>query len=481
MASLLIRGGTVVNSEETIRADVLCQDGQITEVGENLKASADRTVDAGGAYVMPGGIDPHTHMQLPFMGTVASEDFYTGTAAALAGGTTMIVDFCIPAPEQSLLEAYSQWKEWAEKACCDYSFHVAITWWSDQVRDEMTTLVQDHGINTFKHFMAYKGAIMVGDDVLYASFNHCREIGAMPLVHAENGDIVVNRQKELLAMGITGPEGHALSRPPEVEGEAAQRAITMAAMAGVRLYIVHTSCRQAHEAIARARAEGQRVYGEPLIQHLVLDDSVYQHKDWDYAASRVMSPPFRDKSHQESLWTGLQCGSLQVVATDHCCFNLEQKRMGREDFTKIPNGTGGIEDRMAVLWSHGVNTGRLNLNEFVKATSTNSAKILNIYPRKGAVKPGADADIVVWDPKASKIIHQKDQHSHVDTNVFEGMKLTGLPATTISHGQVVYDQGKLSPTRGAGRIVSRPAFGPDAQAITLRRKMLAPKGVVRKA
>jgi dihydropyrimidinase len=261
--SVLVTGGTVVTADRSYRADVYCADGVIKAIGEGLEAPAGaEKVDAGGAYVMPGGIDPHTHMQLPFMGTVASEDFYTGTAAGLAGGTTMIIDFCIPSPQQSLIDAYEQWQEWAQKAVADYSFHVAITWWSDTVAQQMAAMTE-RGVNSFKHFMAYKGAIMVDDEVLFKSFTRCRDLGALPLVHAENGDAVFLLQQRLLDQGVTGPEGHALSRPPEVEGEAANRAIMIAATVGVPLYVVHTSCRQAHDAIKRARENGQRVYGEP--------------------------------------------------------------------------------------------------------------------------------------------------------------------------------------------------------------------------
>ena len=355
----LIRGGTVVNHDHSRRADVLIKDGVVVAIGENLEAPAGaEVIDAGGCYVMPGGIDPHTHLEFMFMGTVTADDFEWGTKAALSGGTTMVVDFCIPNPGQSMLAAYQDWRRKAEGAACDYGFHMAVTSWNKQVFDEMETVVKTYGINTFKHFMAYKGALMVNDDELYNSFLRCAGLGAMPLVHAENGDVVWHLQQHYLGTGLTGPEGHAYSRPPAVEGEATNRAIMIADMAGCPLYVVHTSCREAHEAIARARAAGKRVYGEPLIQHLTLDEDEYRNRDWDYAARRVMSPPFRAKDHQASLWAGLQSGSLQVVATDHCAFTTEQKRLGRDDFTKIPNGTGGLEDRLPVLWTAGVNTGR---------------------------------------------------------------------------------------------------------------------------
>src|SRR6476659_170750 len=274
--SVLIRGGTVVNHDHSRRADVLIEGETIAAVGARLDApKGAEVIDAGGCYVMPGGIDPHTHMELLFMGQVSADDFEWGTKAALSGGTTMIVDFCIPAPQQSMLAAYQDWRHKSEKAASDYSFHMAVTWWDKQVFDEMETVVKTYGINTFKHFMAYKGALMVNDDELYNSFARCAGLGAMPLVHAENGDIVARMQEAMLARGVTGPEGHAYSRPPEVEGEATNRAIMIADMTGTPLYVVHTSCRESHEAIARARAAGKRVYGEPLIQHLVLEEDEY--------------------------------------------------------------------------------------------------------------------------------------------------------------------------------------------------------------
>lgn len=464
--SLLIKGGTVVTADATTRADVYCADGRIVAVGENLDVPAGaEVVDAGGALVMPGGIDPHTHMQLPFMGTVASEDFETGTAAGLAGGTTSIIDFVIPDPHQPLMDAYRTWRGWAEKAVADYGFHVAITWWDDSVHADMGTLVREEGVNSFKHFMAYKGAIMAPDEVLVRSFQRSLELGAMPTVHAENGELVWTLQQKIKEMGITGPEGHPLSRPPEVEGEAANRAIRIAQVLGVPIYVVHVSCKEALEAITRARLEGQRVFGEVLAGHLVVDDSVYRHPDWDTAAAYVMSPPFRSKEHQEALWRGLQSGNLQTTATDHCCFCADQKRMGLGDFTKIPNGTAGVEDRMAVLWHHGVNAGRMTPNEFVAATSANAAKIFNIYPRKGAITPGADADLVVWDPKATKTISARTHHQRIDFNIFEGMTVEGLAVVTVSAGEVVYRNGALDVKTGRGRYVKRPNFAPMFDAL----------------
>jgi dihydropyrimidinase len=477
----LIRGGTVINHDHSRRADVLIDGEVIAAIGEDLSKPRGATViDAGGCDILPGGIDPHTHLEFMFMGTVSADDFEWGTKAALSGGTTMVVDFCIPAPGESMLAAYQAWRHKAEKAASDYGFHMAVTSWSKDVFEEMATVVKTYGINTFKHFMAYKGALMVNDDELFHSFSRCAQLGALPLVHAENGDVVFRLQEQLMASGVTGPEGHAYSRPPHVEGEATNRAIMIADMVGAPLYVVHTSCRDSHEAIARARAAGQRVYGEPLIQHLVLDESEYRNKDWDHAARRIMSPPFRPREHQDSLWAGLQSGSLQVVATDHCSFTSEQKRMGAADFRLIPNGTGGLEDRMPVLWTAGVNSGRLTKNEFVAATSANIARILNVYPRKGAVAVGSDADLVIWDPSATKTIRAKKQVSRIDYNVFEGFKCTGLPWMTLSRGKVAWKDGELHAEAGDGRYVERPAFPAVHVANTTWRDLNAPKAVERK-
>ena len=457
----LIRGGTVVNADRAFRADVLCYGDKIVAVGENLDAPASATViDAGGQYVMPGGIDPHTHMNLPFMGTVTADDFYSGTAAGLAGGTTTIIDFVIPNPQQPLLEAYHQWRGWAQKSAGDYSFHVAITWWDESVHRDMETLVRDHGVNSFKHFMAYKNAIMADDETLVKSFRRCLELGAIPTVHAENGELVYQLQQDLIKRGLTGPSSHPLSRPPAVEAEAANRAIAIADVLQTPVYIVHVSCAESLDAIARARANGQRVYGEALAGHLVIDDSVYQSEDFAFAAAHVMSPPFRSKHHQAALWHGLQGGNLHTTATDHCTFCAGQKAAGQHDFSRIPNGCGGVEERMAVVWDAGVNTGRLTPSEFVKVTSANTAQIFNIYPRKGVIAVGSDADIVIWDPQGTRTISAKTQHSKGDFNVFEGRTVKGIPTTTLAAGKVVWHDGELRAKEGAGRHVDRPAFRP---------------------
>ncbi|MGP9805720.1 dihydropyrimidinase [Paracoccus sp. NSM] len=474
--STVIRGGTIVTADLTYEADVLIEAGRIAAIGQALVG--DRVLDASGCYVMPGGIDPHTHLEMPFMGTYSADDFESGTRAALAGGTTMVVDFALPSPGQGLLDALHMWDNKVSRAHCDYSYHMAVTWWGEQVFDEMQAVV-DRGITSFKHFMAYKGALMVNDDELFASFRRVGDLGGLAMVHAENGDVVAELSARLLAEGNCGPEAHAYSRPPQVEGEAANRAIMVADMAGVPLYIVHVSCEEAHEAIRRARAQGKRVWGEPLIQHLTLDESEYFHPDWDHAARRVMSPPFRNKAHQDSLWAGLQSGSLSVVATDHCAFTSEQKRFGIGDFTKIPNGTGGLEDRMPMLWTHGVGTGRLTPNEFVAVTSTNIAKILNMYPKKGAVLVGADADLVVWDPEAEKVITAGAQQSAIDYNVFEGQRVKGLPRFTLTRGVVAVTEGKVESREGHGEFVGRAPRPAVNRALSAWKELTAPRPVER--
>lgn len=477
--SILIKNGTIISDGQRQQADVYCESGLIKAIGKNLDFSAEQVIDAQGQYVMPGGIDPHTHMQLPFMGTVASEDFYTGTAAGLAGGTTTIIDFVIPNPQQNLMEAYHTWKDWAEKACSNYSFHVAITWWDETVRQDMKKLVEEEGVNSFKHFMAYKNAIMADDEILYNSFSRALELGAMPTCHAENGEMVFQLQKKLISEGITGPEGHPLSRPPAAEAEAANRAIKIADVIGVPVYLVHVSTEDALNEITRARSNGQRVYGECLAGHLLVDDSVYLDTNFESAAAHVMSPPFRAPEHQTALWKGLQSGNLQTTATDHCCFCADQKAAGKDDFSLIPNGTAGVEDRMAVLWTHGVSTGKFTPEEFVDITSTNAAKIFNIHPRKGSIQVGSDADIVIWDPELTKTISAKTHHQNIDFNIFEGMPIKGLPSHTICNGVLKYANGELMAEKGSGTYIKRPAFRPIFDALKKQADLNKPNAVKR--
>ncbi|MGX7344669.1 dihydropyrimidinase [Acetobacter pasteurianus] len=454
---LHVKGGMLVTAEGSKRADILCgPDGKIAHVASTIETPTGcDVVDAAGLLVIPGGIDPHTHMEMPFMGTIASDDFYTGTAAGLAGGTTSIIDFVIPDSRTSLVDAWKAWRQKAQKSAADYGFHVAITHWNDQIYHDMKTLVEQCGVNSFKHFMAYKNALMVEDEAFLHSMRRAAELGAICTVHAENGDAVAYLQQDLLSEGRTGPEAHPVSRPPAVEGEAAHRAITLAGLLGVPIYIVHVSTQEGVKAISEARLRGQEVYGEVLPQHLVFDESVYEGSDWLKAAQYVMSPPFRSKHHQAALWGGMMSGQLQTTATDHCCFCAPQKEMGKTDFTRIPNGTPGIEDRMSVLWHYGVKTGKLSPEQFVALTSTNTAQIFNIYPQKGSLEIGADADIVLWDPDAERTISAKTHHQNVDYNIYEGMTVTGVAKKTISKGHLVWNEGDLRAVHGAGQYIAR--------------------------
>jgi dihydropyrimidinase len=458
MTALLIRGGLVVDAEWTRRADVLVENGVIRRVEADISgADVDRVVDAGGAMVMPGGIDPHTHLDYPFMATRTADDFYSGTAAALAGGTTTILDFIIPETSQPLLDAYEVWRSRAADATCDYGFHMAITRWDKTMPDTMQKLVEEKGVTSFKHFMAYKGTIMVADDVLFRSFEVAGKLGALCMVHAENGDLVAHLQATLLASGDTGPDAHPRSRPPELEGEAANRAIRIAQLAGAELYIVHNSCSQALAAVAQARDEGFLVHAEVLVPHLVIDDRVYRSPDWAFAAAHVMSPPFRSAGHQQALWNGVTSGLVQTTGTDHAGFRSEDRELGRGDFTAIPNGTSSIEDRMHILWHHGVNQGRISPSDFVRLTATAAAKVFGLYPRKGAILPGSDADIVIWDPGAERRISAKTHHQRIDFNLFEGTVTRGRNVVTISNGSVVFEDGKLQVEAGRGRFLKRSA------------------------
>ena len=454
---LLIKNGEIVTSGDRYIADIYCEGGVIKSIGPNLEAAAadDQIIDATSQLVFPGGVDAHVHMELPFMGTCSADDFETGTAARVARGTTTLIDFVIPNRNDSLLAALGAWHEKANKAVADYAFHMAVTWFGDQVKDEMTTCVRDKGITSFKTFMAYKGAIGVSDEELIGVMETAKDLGALVTAHCEHGDLVESLQKRYLSQGKTAPKYHALSRPAPVEGEATARAITLARMTGTPLYIVHLTCKEALAAVNEARLRGQTVFAETCAQYLLLDDSVYEKPNFEGAAY-VMSPPIRPAGHQEALWAGLSAGAIQVVATDHCPFNLSgQKDMGKDDFTKIPNGAAGIENRLGLLWTYGVLSGKITPNRFVDVFATAPAKLFGLYPRKGTIIPGADADLVVFDPKATSVISAKNHHHRVDRNIFEGFELKGMPSHVVTAGRVSFKDGSLDVSRGQGRYLSR--------------------------
>jgi dihydropyrimidinase len=461
---LLIRGGTVVNHDTSVLADVFCDKGKIVRVGANLKSndfpSQTREIDASGKFVMPGGIEPHTHMEMPFMGTVSIDDYNYGTRAALAGGTTHLIDFVIPKRNQSLLEAYDEWYARAEpKINCDISFHMAVTWFGDQVLKDMEVLTKERGVQSYKFFLAYNGVLRTYDDELLALFSKCREIGALAQVHAENGDMVEAMQKKILDMGITGPEGHALSRPECVEAEATHRSIELAHQARVPLYVVHVMSKSAAREIAAGKARGRDVYGETLAAAIGVDGREMWNKDWRHAAGYVMSPPIReDPSTPAFLVDALKSGDLDLIGTDNCTFNANQKALGRDRFDLIPNGVNGIEDRMSLMWHKGVKGADMTPNDFVRLTSTKAAMIFNLYPHKGRIAPGADADIVVWDGEATRTVSAKTHHHAVDFNIFEGQTLHGVSDYTIAAGRVCWENGELQAENGWGRIIPRTPF-----------------------
>eukprot|EP00033_Pygsuia_biforma_P002852 GCRY01003146.1.p1 GENE.GCRY01003146.1~~GCRY01003146.1.p1 ORF type:complete len:499 (+),score=97.57 GCRY01003146.1:100-1596(+) len=494
MTSLLIKNGTVVNEDLAIKADVLVENGIIISVADDIQATPSmKVINADGKYVIPGGLDCHTHLSMPFMGTVTVDDYDTGTKAALCGGTTCVLDFVIPSPGQSLLTALDIWKKKASTAHSDYGFHMAVTWWSDQVREEMGILARERGVTSFKCFLAYKGSLMLDDECLIQVMQRAKELGCLPSVHAENGELVFLKQKELMAKGITGPEGHPQSRPVGVEIEATHRAIRIAEQVNVPLYVVHVSAGGAVKCIADARARGQRVFGEALVAHLVLDDSKYYSEDWHTAAQHVLSPPLRPRGNSEELWGGINGKTIVATGTDNCTFTRKQKLLGKDDFTKIPNGVNGLEDRMSVLWTEGVESGRISINDFVRLTSTGAARMFNCYPRKGCIRAGADADIVVWDPSLKRRISKDTHMQAIDSNIFEGRVVAGVPVATISQGELVWEapaapasgiienwnEGRYSGYKGRGHFIPRATHGLAYEGLQKLDETLAPRQVKR--
>lgn len=481
---ILIKGGKVVNHDEEFFADVFIEDGLIKEVGENLIVpGGTKTIDAKGKLVIPGGIDTHTHLEFHFMGTRTGDDFYTGTRAALAGGTTMIMNFVIENREMSLVEAYDINKERAEKkACCDYAFHSAVYSYNDKIAKEMEILTKEKGVNSFKCFMAYKDSIMMNDADMIQMFKKCKQLGALAMVHAENGDLVEEGQKKIHECGITGPEGHLLSRPENLEAEATQRAIAIGDTTNCPVYIVHVMSKSSAKVISDARRQGSVVIGEAIAAGVGTDGTHYFNKCWRHSAGHVMSPPLRDDpSTPGYLMDLLANNDLECTGTDHCVFNTNQKALGKDDFTKIPNGVNGVEDRMTIIWDKGVRTGKMDACRYVAITSTNAAKIFNIYPRKGRIAKGSDADVVLWDPEATRTISSTNHHMAVDFNIFEGMTCHGVASTVISGGKIVLEDGNLNVVQGSGKFIETPCFSDIVYKRVETRDKIKPVAIEREA
>lgn len=452
--SLLIKNGRIITAGDDYAGDILVEGESISAIGKNLSAKADQQIDAKGMLVMPGGIDPHVHLDMPFMGTFSSDTHETGTRAALHGGTTMVIDFVLQKQGHSLREALDEWNGRARgTAVGDYSFHMAVTDYNENTRAEIKKMVEEEGITSFKTFMAYKGALMIDDRQMVGLMQEVKKQGGMVTVHATNGDMIDFLIAKHRAEGNLSPLYHYLSQPEITEAEASSRFADMIYYTGCPGYIVHMTCEGALNAIRLATRRNQKVFVETCIQYLLLDASLYE-KDFD-GAKWVMSPPLRQKKDQATLWAGINQGLVQIVATDHCPFKWEQKLMGKGDFSKIPNGHPAIENRMELLFSEGVNKGRISLNKYVEVTSTNPAKLFGMFPRKGTLAPGSDADIILIDPNEKHTLSVKTHHMNVDYSAYEGWELTGKVKTVVLRGQVAIDKGECLVKKGYGKFIKR--------------------------
>lgn len=459
MGTLLIKNGIVVTAADTQEADVYIEGEKIHTLGRAIDKKADQVIDAKGCYLFPGGIDAHTHMELPFMGTQASDTFESGTLAALHGGTTTIIDFAIQTQGDSLQSALNTWHEKAGgKAVGDYAFHVAVTDFNESTRKEIQGLVEKQGVTSFKTFMAYKGALMIDDRQIIGLLDEVAKHGAILTTHAENGDLADTLASQNRAKGNLAPQFHALSRPPICEAEATGRIMDLAYAGNHPLYIVHMTCEEALNRVRAGLQRKQKVHVETCVQYLLLDDSVYLEENFG-GAKYVMSPPLRKKKDQEALWSGIEQNLVEVVATDHCPFCMEQKRTGLNDFSKIPNGAPGVENRMELMFSEGVVKNRIGLNKFVDLTATAPARIFGLLPRKGTIAVGADADIVVFDPNVRHTISAKTHHMNCDYSAYEGWQVQGKCRTTILRGTVAIDQGKAFVGKGFGQYLPRKKRG----------------------
>ncbi|MDP9193262.1 MAG: dihydropyrimidinase [Acidobacteriota bacterium] len=457
----VIRNGRIVTAVDDYHADLLIEDDKIVMIAKTIDFDADRVIDAKGRLVIPGGIDPHTHMDLPFGGTSSSDDFDTGTVGAAHGGTTTIIDFAVQYKGQSLNEAIDVWHAKAQgKASIDYGFHLICTDLPDERLPEMRGMI-DQGISSFKLFMAYPGVFLVDDATIFKAMGMAGENGGLICMHAENGVVIDAIVKRAIAEGRTAPKYHALTRPTKAEAEGVHRAIALADMAETSVYIVHLSSSDALDEVTRARDNGIPVFAETCPQYLFLDYSVYEQPGFE-GAKWVMTPPIREKWNQDKLWRGLKFNDLQVISTDHCpfCFK-EQKELGRDDFSKIPNGGPGVEERMSLIFNGGVVEGRISLNRFVELTSTAAAKIFGLFPRKGTIAVGSDADIVIFDPDEERTISAKTHHMNVDFSCYEGVKVRGVTKTVLSRGELVIEEGQYVGRKGHGSFLKRGlAFSP---------------------
>src|ERR671914_1857341 len=450
----LIRNGRVVTAVDDYKADVLVEGETVSTIGAKLDVEADVVIDAAGKLVIPGGIDPHTHMELPFGGTEASDDFRTGTIAAAHGGTTTIIDFAVQYKGQALLEAVDNWHKKAEgKTAIDYGFHLITTEFEDNQTEELYT-VMDEGVTSFKLFMAYPGVFLADDATIFRAMSAAGERGGLICMHAENGIVINEIIKRFLADGRTAPKYHALTRPTIAEAEGVHRAIAIAEMAEAPVYIVHLSCADALNQVREARDRGLPAFAETCPQYLFLSYDNYEEPGFE-GSKYVMSPPLRHKTTQDRLWRGLAFNDLQAIATDHCPFCMKEKHLGDGDFSKIPNGAPGVETRMSLVYDGGVRAGKISMNRFVELTSTSPAKIFGMFPKKGTIAPGSDADIVIFDPTKTWKISQKTHHMKVDYNPYEGREVTGVTETVLSRGRVIVDKGKFTGKAGAGSFLRR--------------------------